>query len=320
MKKQNLVIAVIVSMVCIGSTLPAHAQSQYREYYIHGQVVDTDKNPLPKVKITLQDTNTSRKYGTKTNKKGEFRLAGLPHGIYSVTMEKEGYQTRTDEWRFETPQNRMQKVKVKTTVMVSEGVLKEMKRSKKLEEMFQAASEMVRKRDFESALEVLDKMLAEKADDSNALYLKGICLINKQRHPEAVVTLSKVVQLSPSFAGAHFQLGVALQRSGEMEKALVSYQKGLKLEPKNLMGVYNSGIILYGLNKSHDAVAYFEDALLLKPGDPDILEMAGLCYLKLEKYDKALEYLEKAKEAAKDPEKIKSLEELVNDLKKQLQQ
>jgi hypothetical protein len=43
--------------------------------------------------------------------------------------------------------------------------------------------------------------------------------------------------------------------------------------------------------------------------------MLGMCYLQTGDYAKSLEYLEKAKAAITDPEKIKSLEELINGLK-----
>jgi tetratricopeptide (TPR) repeat protein len=306
----------IALTLCLSLTVPAYGQ--YREYYIYGKVVDTEKQPLAKVTITIRDINTSRSYGTKSNKKGEFKLAGLPHGVYQVTMTKEGYETRTDEWRFETPQNRMQKVEVKTAVMISKEKLKQIKRSKKLEGLFKQATELIRKRDLDGAIKVLEKMLGEKADDTNALYLLGICYLNKKELPKAIDILTGVIKQKPDFAGAYTQLGVAHQRNGDSEKALENYKKVLEFDAKNMIGIYNSGIILYGQQKAADAVGYFEKALALNPGSADILEMAGLCYLQTEKYEKALEYLGKALAAAKDPEKKKSLDELVKDLKKQL--
>ena len=58
--------------------------------------------------------------------------------------------------------------------------------------------------------------------------------------------------------------------------------------------------------------------MAIKPGSPEILEMAGLSYIQKENYSKALEYLEKAKAASTDPQKIKSLEELIKELKLQI--
>jgi len=46
-----------------------------------------------------------------------------------------------------------------------------------------------------------------------------------------------------------------------------------------------------------------------------MLEFSGLCYLRKEDYAKAREYLEKAKAVYKDPEKIKSLQEVIDGLR-----
>jgi len=315
--KKALIIAVVLGL-CLTQIVPVYGQGQYREYYIYGKVTDTENNPLNKVKINLKDTNTNRKYGTKSNKDGEFKLAGLPHGVYEVAMILDGFQVRTDEWRFEAPQTRMQKVDVKTTVMVSQAKLLEIERSKTVEGWFKEATEKVRKQDFDGAQLLLDKMLAQNPDDANARYLMGLCFMNRQKIAEAIEQFQAVIKATPAFAGAHYQLGIGFQKNGQMDKALESYKKALELEPGNMVSLYNSGIILYESDRTEEAVAYFKKALQLKPGAPEILEMAGLCYLKLEQYDNALDFLGKAVEASKDPRKVKSLGELVNDLKLQL--
>jgi tetratricopeptide (TPR) repeat protein len=319
-KYRHLFIVILITLsLSLVSVLPCWGQ-QYREYYIYGKIVDENQQPIAKVFITLRDVETSRGYNTKTNKKGEFKLAGLPHGIYSVTMEKEGYRTRTDEWRFETPQNRMQKVDLKTIVMASESKIQQMELNKELGDHLQGATTKIREKDFDGAIKILEKMLDKKPDDANALYLLGICYLNEKMLTQAIESFTEVTRLNPSFAGGHYQLGISYQQSDEKEKALASYQKALELEPDNLVSLYNSGLILYGMNRAPEAVTYFEKALKIKPGSPEILEMAGLCYIQKENYAKALEYLEKAKAASTDPEKIKSLEELVKELNQQVKQ
>jgi Flp pilus assembly protein TadD len=317
---RHLFLFVLITLFLSLVAVPPCWGQQYREYYFYGKVVDENRQPITEVIITLRDVETSRGYKTKTDKKGEFKLAGLPHGIYSVTMEKEGYHTRTDEWRFETPKDRMQKVDMKTIVMASESKIQQMELDKELGEHLQGATAKIRERDFDGAIGILEKMLDKKPDDANALYLEGICYLNKKMLPRAIESFIKVTQLNPSFAGGHYQLGICYQQSDETEKALSSYQKALELEPDNLVSLYNSGLILYGMNRAPEAVIYFEKALIIKPGSPEILEMAGLCYIQQENYAKALEYLEKARAASTDPEKIKSLGELVKELQEQVKQ
>ena len=57
--------------VLAGLTLALPGWGQYREYLISGKVVDTQKNPMVGVEITLRDVATSRSYNLKTKKDGD---------------------------------------------------------------------------------------------------------------------------------------------------------------------------------------------------------------------------------------------------------
>src|SRR5207244_803697 len=50
-------------------------------------------------KVTIEMTESSRKYDTKTNKKGEFIQIGLTSGGYKVTAEKDKVVSNTQEVR-----------------------------------------------------------------------------------------------------------------------------------------------------------------------------------------------------------------------------
>jgi Flp pilus assembly protein TadD len=291
---------------------------QYREYYIHGKVVDSQKNPLPDVTITLRDINTSRSYTVKTDSKGEFKLAGLPHGVYSAVIEKEGYVTKEDEWKFAEPQLRMRKVEVPEVVLVSQAKVQEAQRLKEMEGEIKNAADKIREQDYDGAIAILRKVLEADPKDVNALYLIGVGYAKKQMYPEAVKALTEVTELAPKFPPADFELAVCYQQQGDTEKALDYYQKTLELDPNNPDAAYNSGLILFGMNRVDEALVNFEKALSLKPDDPAYLEMAGRCYIHQGNLEKAIDYLEKAKAGYADPEKVTFLEDLIAKLKEQI--
>lgn len=290
---------------------------QHRHYYIFGKVVDSKNQPISKVEISLRDISTSRSYSLKTNKKGEFKFAGIHRGIYQVTMKKKGYRTKKDEWKFEIKTDRMQKVNLKTFVMFSEQRLKEISLEKQIQKDFEKASEKIQKGEFDYALSILKKILEQNLDDENAIYLTGICYFKKNMLPEAIEAFSKVNTLNPSFPGTYYHLGICYQKQNQLDKSLTFYQKALKLDPKNFISLFNGGIILYKLKRFSDALTFLENALELKPDDPEILEFIGLCHIQNENYKKALEYLEKAKINSSNQEKIISLDELIKGLKEQ---
>jgi tetratricopeptide (TPR) repeat protein len=297
-------------------TLPTFGQ--YREYYLYGKVLDTQKNPLEGVEISIRDADTNRSYTTKTKKDGEFKFVGLPHGIYKVVFKKEGYAEKEDEWKCEMPQEKIQKVEIPPIVLVSQVQAQEQKRLKELQGAIKEVADKFKQKDYDGAIALLKGDLEKNPKDANALYLLGMSYSRKQMYPEAINALTQVTELIPKFAPAFFELAVCYQQQKDLEKALDSYQKTNELDPNNPDAAYNSGLILFGLNRAAEAMGRFEKALSLKPDDPAYLEMAGRCYINQANFEKAIECLEKAKAGYTDPEKLKFLEDLIAKLKEQI--
>jgi tetratricopeptide (TPR) repeat protein len=291
------------------------ALGQYREYYVRGRVLDSQKEPIPHVKIRLVDPSTSRAFDLETDEKGEFKFAGLPHAAYQVTYSCEGYVTATDEWDLDARQDRMKKVEIPDVVLASEARVKEAQRLGAAKAAVEEAGDKIRAGDLDAAIAVLQKVLQESPDDPNALYYLGLSYAGKKMHAEAVDPLTRVTELSPDFPGAWFQLGVSLQALGEPEKALAAYDRTLELDPANAGSAYNSGLLLFEQNEVAEALARFEKGLASEPDDPELNEMAGRCYLHEAELERALEHLEKARGATTDPDKVAFLDELISQVK-----
>jgi Tfp pilus assembly protein PilF len=307
-------------IIFLGFILILPGCGQYREYYFYGRVIDTQKNPLEGVELSLLDIDTSRHYFVKTNKNGEFKFAGLPHGTYKVTFKKEGYATKEDEWKFTATQDRIQKVEIPPVTLVAQELVEKEEMMKKMQGVVKEALEKIRQSDFDGAIAILKDVLAKDPKDSNALFLIGIAYSKKQMWPEAIDVLTQVTQLVPNFARTYFELAVCYQKQNDPEKALEYYQKNLDLDPSNPDSAFNSGLILFGMNRIDEALARFENALTVRPDDAAYLEMAGRCYIHQANFAKAIEYLEKAKAGYTDKEKIDFLDNLIAKLKEQIKQ
>jgi tetratricopeptide (TPR) repeat protein len=320
--------------VTLALTLALPAIAQYREYYITGKIVDSNKNPLDKVLISLRDVATSRSYTLKTKADGTFKYVGLPHGVYQVVFKKEGFAEKTDEWRFEAPQvEKMLRVEIPPVVMVSAEVIAEAEMMKEAAASVQAAAEKVRGGDYDGALAALAPILEKNPKDSNALYILGLAQMKKGRWAEAEAAFLQVVEIVPKFAAAYYQLGICYQQSERTEDALAAYAKAMELDPANPDSVYNSGLILFSQSKPADALAMFEKAIALRPDDPASLEMAGRCCISLAAvrkedgsvevdktaFEKALGYLERAKAGyLNKPEKAEFIEGLITLVREQI--
>ncbi|MBC7350286.1 MAG: tetratricopeptide repeat protein [Candidatus Aminicenantes bacterium] len=294
------------------------AYGQYREYHLFGLVVDTDSNPLSGVDIFLQDINTSRSYRIRTDKNGKYVLSGLPHGRYQVTVKKEGYETRTFEWDFSQPQERMQKVEMETIILASGEKLKTLASLKELKQAVEEVMQKIQRNELESALSQLQELAERFPEDSNVHYLLGVTLGRMHRYEEAIPELTRVTEMAPEFAPAYQQLGFCYQNLKNMEKALENYKKSAELDPANSTNLYNLGLILFEMDKVDEALSYLEKALAAKPDDLDTLEMIARCYLNKGDLPKAVEYLEKARALAQNEEKIKFLDSFISTLKAQI--
>jgi tetratricopeptide (TPR) repeat protein len=305
--------------VIFGTLLVFPGFGQYREYYVYGKVVDVQKVPLEGVEVTITDIDSNLSFTQKTKKDGMFKFPGLPHGKYAVVLKKEGFAVKKDEWKFEKPQDKMQRLEIPPVVLATQEFVQENERMKEAAAGVKDAAEKVRSGDYDTAISKLEAILKKTPKDANALFLLGVAHFKKKDWNAAVTPLLQVVELTPNFAAAHYYLGICYQQQKELPKALEYYQKAMDLDPSNPDAPYNSGLILFELNRANEALACFEKTLSMKPDDPAALEMAGRCYINQANFPKAIEYLEKAKAGyAVDQEKAKFLDDLIAKLKDQV--
>jgi tetratricopeptide (TPR) repeat protein len=313
MRNESIPLTAIAALSAL--LLAAPGSAQYREYYLRGKVVDTQKKPVPGVQIRIRDVSTSRDYQIKTDKDGAFKFAGLPHGVYEVHFTKDGYAPRQDEWKFETPQDTMQKVEIPDVVLASQAQVREAMDLKEAEAGIKQAAEKIRTGDVDAAMALLEGVLEKKPEDANALFFKGLGYVRKKMYAEAVPVLTRVTELTPSFPASYFELGVCYRNLGEPAKALESYQKNMELDASNTDSAYNAGLILFETNRVDEAMVLFQRGLAVKPADAELLEMAGRCYVHQAKFDLAVEHLEKARAAATDAGKIAFLDQMIGTIK-----
>ena len=90
-------LALVAALALFCSVAPALAQSTGA---IKGKVVDVKGEPVQDAKITIEfKDGMSRKFETKSNKKGEYFQIGIQPGNYSVTATKEGVGTQAFDVR-----------------------------------------------------------------------------------------------------------------------------------------------------------------------------------------------------------------------------
>ena len=212
-------------------TLASTGLAQYREYYAYGRVLDAQKKPLPGVEINLLDASTSRRFHMKTDQKGEFKFAGLPHAEYEVTFTLEGYVTGKDTWKFNAIQERMQKVEIPDVVLASQSQVQEVQRFEGAKAgVAGGGREAPEGRSRRWDLRGTESPREEPPGPERPL-LPRPGLRRKEDVRGGGGSVDQGHGAEPRVSGAYFELGVCYRALGDLKKALEFYDKNLQLEP-----------------------------------------------------------------------------------------
>ena len=85
---------------------------------------------------------------------------------------------------------------------------------------------------YEQAIQLYDRVLAIKPNDTDTLTNKGIVLIKQQKYDDAINIFSKVLGLKPHNVAGLYLMGVALENTGEGFDGSLYKNKALKLDPQ----------------------------------------------------------------------------------------
>src|SRR5713226_8996434 len=75
----------------------SYAWAQTQLGILFGTVTDTSGAVVPGAAVSVENVSTGLKRGAVTDMKGQYQLAGLPTGRYTLRVEKEGFQTEVRE-------------------------------------------------------------------------------------------------------------------------------------------------------------------------------------------------------------------------------
>lgn len=166
------------------------------------------------------------------------------------------------------------------------------------------------KKDFKTALSVIERGLKKNASDEKLLYFRGALLDKTGDRPGAIETMKKLIVSNPENAHALNFLAYSWAESAEnLDEAEKHARKAKDLKPGDGYIEDTLGWVLFKKGKIDDALAVLEKARELQPDETVILDHLGDVYAFKQDYAKATEYYKKAQTAAKkDKETLKKIE------------
>jgi len=266
-----------------------------------GKITDDKGQPIADAVVTIEyQGGVTRKYETKTNKKGEYTQVGIYPGVYKVTVTKEGYQGGVQDARIALGEpTYLTDMKLLTRAAAQAAAAGSDKGRAELQASFKNATELTQAGKYDEAIAAYNQILATNPSIPEVQYNLGYIYSQKKDWASAEAAYKKALELKPSYSEAsialarvyqdsgqadkaaelmnktaaasegdakvQFNLGVFNLNSGKADEAMAAFQKAAAADPTNAEPYFYIGTILVGQNKVPDAVTSLEKYLSMNP-------------------------------------------------------
>ncbi len=130
----------------------------------------------------------------------------------------------------------------------------------------------------QKAIEVCNKALSLKPDDTKALTNLGIAFGQLKKYDDAIKTLKKGIEINPNDAELHYNLAYTYTQAGQSSLAMQHYQKAIEVNPTFAAAYCNLGVLYGELNQYDKAIESFKKAVEIKPDYADAYYNLGFAY------------------------------------------
>jgi tetratricopeptide (TPR) repeat protein len=122
----------------------------------------------------------------------------------------------------------------------------------------------------------------------------GAALSQLGRLDEALQVFDKAVQLKPDDSALWCELGKGMAEAARSSDALVCFQRAIALDPANGEAAYQAGHLLHGLGRFPEALISLDRSAERQGGHAPTFAMRGLVLAKLKRFEQAVRDYERA--------------------------
>jgi len=296
-------------------SLPAYSQTTG----VEGVVKDQDGKPVQGAVITFERTDIKGHYTVKTDKKGHYGHYGLPLGTFSISCSIDG-QVRDSATNFRTglgdpktlnfdlkqsaqQQQALAKAAESGTLTKEQerGMTKEQKeafdkaakareaqlaKNKELNEAYQAGKAAVEAKDWDKAIESLNKAAEMDAKQGAVWTTLADAYVGKAQatpaeaaanYSKAFDAFKKAIEILPTDAGLYNNYALALAKDKKLDEAKLNLSKAAELDPPGAgKYYYNLGALLVNSGQNEAAQDVFKKATEADPNYADAHFQLGM--------------------------------------------
>jgi len=261
-----------------------------------GKVTDDKGQGLPEVKILIEfQGGVTRKFETKTNKKGEFTQVGLQPGVYRFTASKDGFQ----------PAYMDDKVSLGDPTYLADIQLKPLSAAgaggaggggglAELKGMVDKAIELTKAGKYDEAEAAYKEAIAKSPSIPQLHHNLAIVYAQKKDFPAAEAEYQKAMEVDPNYTEAFLGLANLYLASNQLPKAQEMAQKAVAAHPDDAKAQFLLGYVDFNTGKQDEATEAFKKAGSLDPSNAEVHFYLGSiavgqgkteeCIAELEKY------------------------------------
>jgi Tfp pilus assembly protein PilF len=236
---------------------------------VRGKVVDEKGQPVVEAQVALEYLGgVTRKYQTKTNKKGEYTQVGLQPGMYRMTFTKEGYQGSTAESRVGLGEATMiPDMKIVSAAAAKAGGSAEAAAANaEIKAIVTRGEALVKEGKYDEAIAAFTELQGKPvAAPEEVQYRIATLHSAKKDWPAAEAAFLKVLEMKPDHAGARAELANVYQISGQAEKAQAMLAQISAAGGQDANVLYSTGIVHLNAGRAAEAAAAFKKAVEIDP-------------------------------------------------------
>ncbi len=153
---------------------------------------------------------------------------------------------------------------------------------------------LLKKGDFNNALNAFKDVIKIKPDDIESLLNIGIILYRNKEFNEAMEYLNKAVEIDENNADAYFYLASCYEELKNLDKAIYYFKIAVSKNPNNYFWYYKLAKILYNLGNYEESIKYFRIAIDLNPLDSYTHNNLGIALLDAGNINEAIKHFLRA--------------------------
>ena len=226
---------------------------------------------------------TSRRFETKSNKKGEFIQIGLPSGAYKVTAEKDKLSSNTADVRV-----RISATAEANLVLGAPGAAAASKealaKNAELKAALEAGLAASNAGNDDEAIAKFTQATELKPDCADCFYNIGFLHSKKKEYDKAEAAYKKAIEIKPDYSDAYNGLANIYNAQRKFDEAAAASTKAAEIAGSragalaggNADALFNQGVILWNAGKIADAKKQFEGVIAANPNHAEAHYQLGM--------------------------------------------